>query len=436
MTIFTNKAARWRDRLGAFWLAHLRRSDGVHARLRRQVNTVLMVHDDRLHDLGNGAWRSLREWSSAEQIAAAARELLPSGPVARSVLLLLPASRFIATTVNLPGVARENLHAALQLQASVLLPAYEGRLALAINPAARDVDRPDIALWADDTWLAALFDAFARQGLLLAAVLPRPLAALDSPLTQDTLVVEDVDRDSVTQLVFRKGMLHSWLQMQRADLDDPELRTQWQEACALAQGSGAGLLRLQSASDWTQRGMPQHWDSLYCFIPEGAQAVYRLQRKARGLRQAAMAAAVAALLLISPFLWQSLQIARLEATLAEQQTFSVEARADQAVVRDFDQRWGALNDFPRQDVAQVLLQLQSVLSPSVLTSLELVEGELQIEGESEDPQSLLQRLEQDAMFTGVDFARATSNNRYYIEMRLSTVDFAEYHERYFPDARR
>jgi len=436
MTIFTNKAARWRDRLGAFWLAHLRRRDGVHARLRRQVNTVLMVHDDRLHDLGNGAWRSLREWSSAEQIAAAARELLPSGPVARSVLLLLPASRFIATTVNLPGVARENLHAALQLQASVLLPAYEGRLALAINPAARDVDRPDIALWADDTWLAALFDAFARQGLLLAAVLPRPLAALDSPLTQDTLVVEDVDRDSVTQLVFRKGMLHSWLQMQRADLDDPELRTQWQEACALAQGSGAGLLRLQSASDWTQRGMPQHWDSLYCFIPEGAQAVYRLQRKARGLRQAAMAAAVAALLLISPFLWQSLQIARLEATLAEQQTFSVEARADQAVVRDFDQRWGALNDFPRQDVAQVLLQLQSVLSPSVLTSLELVEGELQIEGESEDPQSLLQRLEQDAMFTGVDFARATSNNRYYIEMRLSTVDFAEYHERYFPDARR
>ena len=436
MTIFTNKAARWRDRLGAFWLAHLRRRDGVHARLRRQVNTVLMVHDDRLHDLGNGAWRSLREWSSAEQIAAAARELLPSGPVARSVLLLLPASRFIATTVNLPGVARENLHAALQLQASVLLPAYEGRLALAINPAARDVDRPDIALWADDTWLAALFDAFARQGLLLAAVLPRPLAALDSPLTQDTLVVEDVDRDSVTQLVFRKGMLHSWLQMQRADLDDPELRTQWQEACALAQGSGAGLLRLQSASDWTQRGMPQHWDSLYCFIPEGAQAVYRLQRKARGLRQAAMAAAVAALLLISPFLWQSLQIARLEATLAEQQTFSVEARADQAVVRDFDQRWGALNDFPRQDVAQVLLQLQSVLTPSVLTSLELVEGELQIEGESEDPQSLLQRLEQDAMFTGVDFARATSNNRYYIEMRLSTVDFAEYHERYFPDARR
>jgi hypothetical protein len=65
-----------------------------------------------------------------------------------------------------------------------------------------------------------------------------------------------------------------------------------------------------------------------------------------------------------------------------------------------------------------------------------VEGELQIEGESADPQSLLQSLEREPMFTGVDFARATSNNRYYIEMRLSTVDFADYHARYFPEARR
>lgn len=436
MTALTNQAARWRDRLVALLPADLRRRDGARARLRRQVNAVLMVHEDRLHDLAIGAWRSLGQENPAEQIAAAARELLPPGQVARSVLLLMPASRFIATAVKLPGVARENLHAALQLQASVLLPAYEGSLALAINPAAREADQPDIALWADEAWLNTLFDAFAQQGLLLDAVLARPLAAFDTPFTQDTLAVEDADSDSVTQLVYRKGVLHSWLQVERADLDDPELRSQWQDACALAQGSGARQLRLHGANDWTQRGLPQHWDSLHCFIPDGAQAVYRLQRKARGLRQAALAAAVAALLLVSPFLWQTLQIARLEATLAEQQTFSVEARADQAVVRDFEQRWSVLNDFPRQDVAQVLLQLQSVLSPSVLTSLELVEGELQIEGESEDPQSLLQRLEQDAMFTGVDFARATSNNRYYIEMRLSTVDFAQYHERYFPDARR
>ena len=83
-----------------------------------------------------------------------------------------------------------------------------------------------------------------------------------------------------------------------------------------------------------------------------------------------------------------------------------------------------------------LLQLQTVLSPSVLTSLEVDEGSVQIEGESSDPQSLLQRLEQDSMFTGVDFARATNNNRYYIDLRLSTVDFDGYRQRYFPEVRR
>ena len=88
MTAMTTQAARWRDRLVALLPADLRRRDAVRAQLRRQVNAVLMVHDDRLHDLANGAWRSAGQQSSAEQIAAAARELLPPGPVARSVLLL------------------------------------------------------------------------------------------------------------------------------------------------------------------------------------------------------------------------------------------------------------------------------------------------------------------------------------------------------------
>ena len=40
------------------------------------------------------------------------------------------------------------------------------------------------------------------------------------------------------------------------------------------------------------------------------------------------------------------------------------------------------------------------------------------------------------MFTGVDFARATSNDRYYIEMRLSTVNFDGYRERHFAEVQR
>jgi hypothetical protein len=37
------------------------------------------------------------------------------------------------------------------------------------------------------------------------------------------------------------------------------------------------------------------------------------------------------------------------------------------------------------------------------------------------------------MFTEVVFSRATSNTRYYIDLRLATVNFEAYMVRYFPD---
>ena len=127
---------------------------------------------------------------------------------------------------------------------------------------------------------------------------------------------------------------------------------------------------------------------------------------------------------------------RLDSQLTALKGDAVQAREDQAIVREFEISWGVLNEFPRQHIPEVLLQLQTVLSPNVLTSMEIDEGSVEIEGESADPQSLLQLLEQNSMFTGVDFARATNNNRYYIELRLSTVDYDAYRQWYFPDVRR
>lgn len=440
MMSMSSRAEQWRDRLYEAFPAHLKAwaQAGARATLLKQVNAVLMVHDDRLVDFANGAWRSLPagdEGRMPEVLAAAARELLASGTQPRAVLLLLPSSFFIATAVSMPGVARDNLRSALQLQATILLPSHEGSLALAIHPQERDADVPDIALWTDLGRLNALFEAFAAQDLLLSAVLPRALA-VRAAAGQDTLAVEDADAGSITHLVYRKGALCSWLQVMRADLADPEFQTQWQEAVSDAQAGVTPLKTLSSAQDWVDQRSLTEWDPFYCFLPDGAQRVRRQREKGRRLKLAAVAALAAILLLASPFLWQAVRISTLEAALAAQQTLSAQPRADQAIVRDFETRWGVLNEFPRQDVAQTLLQLQGVLSPSVLSSLELVEGELQIEGESPDPQSLLQQLERNALFTGVDFARATSNNRYYIEMRLSTVDFDEYRARYFPDNRR
>ena len=411
----------------------------ARAQLLRQVNTVLLVYDERLYDLSNGSWRQLNqdiesEWGAS--IAAAAVELLNHEVMERSVLLLLPAPEFIATTISMPGVARENLRSALQLQTAVLLPSHDGKLAFAVNTAASHSDRTDVVLWMNENRLDALFDAFVAQGLFLASVMPRALAAASQTADAGELQVEDGDAGSLTQLAFSNGVLTQWLQIDKADLEDDLLRRQWLEAAAAKPSAALTRQSLQSAQAWVDLARNVVANRDYSFIPAGAQAVRKQMEKGKRLVGAGIAAAVVMLLGVSPFLLQSLQARSLLADLAEQRELSAAARADQAVVRDFEQRWGVLTEFPAQNISATMLQLQAVLSPSVLTSLEVDEGSVQIEGESDDPQSLLQRLEQDSMFTGVDFARATNNNRYYIDLRLSTVDFDGYRQRYFPEVRR
>ena len=103
------------------------------------------------------------------------------------------------------------------------------------------------------------------------------------------------------------------------------------------------------------------------------------------------------------------------------------------MVVNFENEWGALSDFPDQRIREAMFTLQNVLSPERLTSLEISEGLVKIQGTSSDPQAILQRLEQDPLFTEVIFSRATNNTRYYIDLRLSPVNFEAYMVRHFPD---
>ena len=146
------------------------------------------------------------------------------------------------------------------------------------------------------------------------------------------------------------------------------------------------------------------------------------------------ASVVASLLLLSviPFVGQSIERTSLVASLEAQRALSSGARQDQLVVINFENEWGPINDFPVQQIRESMFTLQSVLSPDRLSSLEISEGLFRIQGISQDPQALLEQLEQNRMFAEVAFSRATNNNRYYIDLRLSTVNFEAYMVRYFP----
>lgn len=408
------------------------------ARLLKQVDAVLMLFDDKLYDLNNGAWRSLTiddEKSFEAVVAGAAHELLADRDEKPSVLLLLPPKAFIATHVNMPGVTKESLRSALALQSSVLLPSYEAPLVFTVNSRTDSDGSHDVVIWSDEAKIDLLYSEFAAQGLFLIGAMPRTVAGAALHGATTSVLVTDEDADTVSSVVYEDSVVREYLQVTRSDLDDPEFARQWEETNTGLESAHPARVNFLSAQDYCN-GAVDGLASEYCFIPNGTQEALRQENKGKRIIYGAVAAVIVVLLASSPFLVQTFQLMRLDSQLTALKGEAVQAREDQAIVREFEISWGVLNEFPRQHIPEVLLQLQTVLSPNVLTSMEIDEGSVEIEGESADPQSLLQLLEQNSMFTGVDFARATNNNRYYIELRLSTVDYDAYRQWYFPDVRR
>ena len=403
--------------------------------LLKQVNTIFLVFNDRLYNLTNGTWRTLDiDGTRADpvQMAAAAAELLPASSISHGVLLLLPANEFLATTVTMPGVGRDSIKAALLLQAHALLPGYDPDLALAVNIREHKPDAPDVAIWITEQRMNELFTAFSDKNMLLAAILPRVLAPAAAG---GDVVIEDSDLHTVSRIHYRDGVVLSWLQSSRVDLQQDGFLQQWQQLSKAEDVGEAGSLEFGGAEDYLAVSEQIGADREYSFIPAGAEALKSQLQKGKRIGMLATAAVLVVLIGFVPFLVQSIQARGLLATLERQQEMADSARSDRTVVRAFEQDWGAFTEFPRQDLTSALLMLQEVISPGVLASLEVDEGFIKLEGDSPDPQSLLERLEQTAIFTEVDFARATSNTRYFIDLRLSTVDFPAYKQRYFPDAR-
>jgi len=305
------------------------------------------------------------------------------------------------------------------------LPANTSPVSLAINPKAADQSSEPTALWIRNDAMVGLFNAFAQQDLFVAAIKPRVLN-----LQPDQSGYLDADSSTVTFVETIQDTLLRWVQTTRGDLEQSELQLQWQNS--ITNETGPKPVELTEISQYLNLADRQSCPD-YCFFPQGALNARRQVEKGRKLVMAA--AAVVAVLFLSaiPFLLQSIQFRGLAATLAAERELSFEARQDQAIVVQFENEFGVIDDFPEQRIRDAMFTLQNALSPNQLSSLEITKGQINIQGTSTEPQSILQRLERDPMFTEVAFSRATNNDRYFIGLRLSTVNFDGYMVRYFPD---
>ena len=405
---------------------------GPRRALLEKVDATILVRDGCVVHLQSRKLSSLEDSengqaSDADLIAIASKALLGSEKKDHSILLLLPASEFVATTLELPGVSKENLISALKLQADSLLPAYEGGVSLAVNSASVANADGHIALWMASSRIAEFFDAFARQGLFLAAVKPRALAARESD--NDTLLI-DSDEESKTAVLLKAGIVKRWLHVNNIDFEQQDFTEQWQQLIGSIQAEKIRQLdKLEDFFELTDKKSHQP----YSLFPLGALQARKRIEKGKQLLLAAAIIGFAVLLSATPFILQAFELRSFTARLDIQREMSAQPRQDQAIVVNFENEWGAINDFPDQGVREAMFSLQGVLSPERLSSLEISDGLIKIQGTSTEPQALLESLEQNPSFTEVVFSRATNNSRYYIDLRLGAVNFEAYMVRYFPN---
>jgi hypothetical protein len=430
----TIELGRWQDTVRRFLPRELKSvfAGGSQREILKQAGAMILVFDDCVMDLASG--RQSRALGgpgfSAETLAQTVSDLLSPGADDNSVVLLLPPGEFAATSVVMPGMGRDSLVSALQLQAPTLLPCSTERLAVVANPHGTDDSHPDVALWIPERRLDELYQAFEQQGLFLSGVLPRCLALGGGAAEREILDEDDLH---LTRVLLRDGVVIQWLHVNKKDLEQEIFARQWRQALATTDPERRLTVSRHNSEEVFREAIAQKSASgEYFFFPAGALQARRQVEKGKRVMIGLGVVAVLLLLGCLPFLFQTFETFRLQARLSDQRELSRAAREDRQVVQNFEQQWGVITNFPRQDLVQTLFTLQSVLSPEQLTSFELSEGVIQIEGESAEPQAILQRLESHPMFTEVAFARATNNARYYIDLRLSTVNFEGYMVRYFP----
>ena len=379
---------------------------------------------------------------SADTLAAAVLALAAELPnyetPPKRCIMFLPAEEFMSTVVSLPGLAPSAAAQAITLQAESLVPSLDDRLALIQTPTRLPGTDDYLCLWMRHSRLDEYSAAFESAGLELVALAPRALLAKQA--AERSLHLLDQDASQTTRVILQDGLPIKWETIQNSDLADTELLSQWQTEQKANELANAGRVQLQDSPDWlttaaANAAVTQALNSGFMLLPNGELNRRRTQTLVQRLAVAAVVVALLMLVALVPFALQSVKFRFAANELLSLREQASAARQDQAFVAEFDRRWGAVNDYPQQAIVDTMFTLQSLIAPDTLTSLEVDEGLISIEGTSNNPQAILQRLEQDPLFTEVVFSRATNNSRYYIDLRLSTVSFEGYRVRHLDEGR-
>jgi len=402
---------------------------GGHQELLNRVDTSLLLFDNTLLNTATGAAVELATEENstfADNLATAAASLCKNSQN-KQVLLLLPPTHFAVTPYQLNLTGEKLLRSALELQAHSLIPAYDESLLLAVN--ARNQE--GVALWYNENSANRLFRAFEREGMFLAAIMPRSFALLEeasNPDEEHTLLINDEEGEHVTFIQARGNAIRRMLTGNRADLEQDVFARQWDIEVSQLKGESAKSMR--SLADWQGLAICIKPVAEFSFLPAGALAEEKRLGRARASKVGIAVAACLLLLLFTPFISNWMTLRGLQKELARAQELSEEPRRLQASIFDMDEEWGALDEYPDQHVTQTLISLNDIIKSS-LTSFSINEGIIDISGTANDPAFLVEQLSEKEDFYNVGQSTNTRDGgQFGIRMNLSGVDFDAYDEKY------
>ena len=410
-----------------------------HQELLKKVDTHLLIWDHELVNLDTGQTHILSDMN-ADTIASAAGELSSKGAKNKQILhaaLYLPDIEFVATEYELPEVAAQNISSALRYQIDELMPAYPGKLMLAVNH--NESREKNIALWLDQLRSEKLFVAFKNQNIELTTIIPRVALAflLKNTNTAKNQIrqFKELDENGILYVAVENQSLVQWHSINRNEMKDEAYFSQWEH-----KAKPLDNMTLVEASAFWQQTNRNHLDQLrYTFFPESARKNLQQRSRLKKGRLAIIAGAVAALLVATPFIINSIRNAQWEQKYQDYKESMTEVSKMRRTVTQFEDNWALFVEYPRADVMAVIKKLNTIIPKnSWIKGFELKSGVVEIDGYSPNPTEILELISRQAEFEQVAFNQRTrtergkSNEHFGITFHLNSINMEAYQEKHFP----
>ncbi|MCU7799169.1 MAG: PilN domain-containing protein [gamma proteobacterium symbiont of Lucinoma myriamae] len=405
----------------------------------KKVDSHFLIWDHELINLATGQSHVLKDMS-ADSIASAAGELIHKGSKNKQTFhaaLYLPDLEFVATEYELPEVAAQNITSALSYQVDELMPAYPGKLILAVNH--NELKEKNIALWLDQLRSERLFAAFKNQNIELTAIIPRVALAFllknINAVKNQIRQFKELDENGILYAAVENQSLVQWHNINSRDMKDETYLYQWEQKAEPLDN----MTLIETSAFWQQIDR-SHLDQLrYTFFPESARQNLKQRSRIKKGRLAIIVGAVAAFLAATPFILNSIRDAKWEQKYLDYKEKTAEVSKMRRTVTQFEDNWALFIEYPRADVMAVIKKLNTIIPKnSWIKGFEIKSGVVEIDGYSPNPTEILELISHQAEFEQAAFNQRTrtergkDNEHFGITFYLNSINMEAYQEKHFP----